>query len=126
MFADIPLPATDEIIDLMARSSRDDRPFKVDLSVGVYKDTNDQTLLMKAVKEADQQLANLGRNKSYVGSKGDPEYVQLLQNLAFANQDIDGYVSGVQTAGGSGGLRSILDLIKLANPNAKIWVSNPT
>jgi aspartate aminotransferase len=126
MFADISLPVSDEIIDLMARSSKDDRLFKVDLSVGVYKDTIDNTVLMKAVQKADQQLANAGRNKSYVGSKGDLEYVQLLQELAFANQEINGYVSGVQTAGGSGGLRAILDLIKLANPNAKIWVSNPT
>jgi aspartate aminotransferase len=126
MFANISLPAADEIIDLMARSSKDERSFKVDLTVGVYKDTNDNVVLMKAVKAADQQLANAGRNKSYVSSKGDLEYVQLLQEMAFANQAVNGYVSGVQTAGGSGGLRAILDLIKLANPNAKIWVSNPT
>jgi aspartate aminotransferase len=126
MFANITLPASDEIIDLMARSSNDDRPCKIDLTVGVYKDSSDKTLLMKAVKEADQRLACAGRNKSYVGSKGDLEYVQLLQELVFANQSVDGYVSGIQTAGGSGGLRAILDVIKLANPDAKIWVSNPT
>jgi len=126
MFANISLPASDEIIDLMARSSNDERPYKVDLTVGVYKDLNDNVLLMKAVKEADQQLANAGRNKSYVGSKGDLEYVQLLQELTFASQAVNGYVSGIQTAGGSGGLRAILDLVKLANPKAKIWVSNPT
>jgi aspartate aminotransferase len=126
MFANIPLPASDEIIDLMARSSKDERPFKIDLTVGVYKDANDNVVLMDAVKEADQQLANAGRNKSYVGSKGDLEYVQLLQELTFANQTVNGHVSGIQTAGGSGGLRAILDVIKLANPKAKIWVSNPT
>jgi aspartate aminotransferase len=126
MFANIPLPAADEIIDLMARSAKDERPFKVDLTVGVYKDTNNNVVLMKAVKAADQQLANAGRDKSYVSSKGDLEYVQLLQKMAFANQAVNGYVSGIQTAGGSGGLRAILDLIRLANPQAKIWVSNPT
>ena len=126
MFANIAQPAADEIVELMARSSIDDRPFKVDLSVGVYKDTNNNVLLMQAVKAVDQQLANAGRNKSYVGSKGDLEYVQLLQELVFANQAVTGFVSGVQTAGGSGGLRAILDLIKLANPKAKIWVSDPT
>ncbi len=126
MFTNISFPAVDEIIDLMARSSQDERSYKVDLTVGVYKDTNDNVLLMKAVKQADQQLANAGRNKGYVGSKGDLEYVQLLQELVFANQTVNGHVRGVQTAGGSGGLRVILDLIKLANPNAKIWVSNPT
>lgn len=126
MFANIALPAADEIVELMARSSQDERPFKVDLSVGVYKDANNNVLLMQAVKAADQQLAHAGRNKSYVGSKGDLEYVQILQELVFANQAVDGFVSGVQTAGGSGGLRAILDLIKLANPEAKIWVSDPT
>jgi aspartate aminotransferase len=126
MFANIPLPAADEIIDLMARSAKDERPFKVDLTVGVYKNTNNNVVLMKAVKAADQQLANAGRDKSYVSSKGDLEYVQLLQKMAFANQAVNGYVSGIQTAGGSGGLRAILDLIRLANPQAKIWVSNPT
>jgi len=126
MFANIPLPAADEIIDLMARSAQDERPYKIDLTVGVYKDVDDKVLLMKAVKQADQQLANEGRNKGYVGSKGDLEFVQLLQELTFANQDVNGYISGIQTAGGSGGLRVILDLIKLANPKAKIWVSNPT
>ena len=44
MFANISLPASDEIIDLMARSSKDERPFKVDLTVGVYKDTNDNVV----------------------------------------------------------------------------------
>ena len=126
MFANIALPAADEIVELMARSSQDERPFKVDLSVGVYKDANNNVLLMQAVKAADQQLANAGRNKSYVGSKGDLEYVQILQELVFANQAVNGFISGVQTAGGSGGLRAILDLIKLANPEAKIWVSDPT
>jgi len=126
MFANIALPAADEIVELMARSSQDERPFKVDLSVGVYKDANNNVLLMQAVKAADQQLANAGRNKSYVGSKGDLEYVQILQELVLANQAVNGFISGVQTAGGSGGLRAILDLIKLANPEAKIWVSDPT
>jgi aspartate aminotransferase len=126
MFANIALPASDEIVELMARSSKDERPFKVDLSVGIYKDANNNVLLMKAVKAANQELANAGRNKSYVGSKGDLEYVQLLQELTFANQTVTGFVSGVQTAGGSGGLRAILYLIKLANPEAKIWISDPT
>ncbi len=126
MFTNITSPAVDEIIDLMARSSQDERPYKVDLTVGVYKDSNDNVLLMKAVKQVDQLLANAGRNKGYVGSKGDLEYVQLLQELVFANQTVNGHVRGVQTAGGSGGLRVILDLIKIANPKAKIWVSNPT
>ena len=126
MFGNIPLPASDEIIDLMARSAQDERPFKVDLTVGVYKDSDDKTLLMKAVKEVDQQLAKAGRNKGYVGSKGDLDYVRALQQLTFANQSVNSPISGVQTAGGSGGLRALLDLIKLANPNAKIWVSDPT
>lgn len=126
MFANIALPAPDEIVELMTRSSKDNRPFKVDLSVGVYKDSNNKVLLMQAVQMADQQLANAGRNKSYVGSKGDLDYVQQLQELVFANQTVNGFVSGVQTAGGSGGLRAIVDLIKLANPKAKVWVSDPT
>ena len=120
MFANIPKPASDEIIDLMARSSNDERAFKVDLTVGVYKDSNDNTLLMKAVKDADQLLANTGRNKSYVGSKGDIEYVQLLHVLVFDHQTVNGYIIGFQKAGGIGGLRANLDVIKLANQAAKL------
>ncbi|MFT5211355.1 MAG: aspartate aminotransferase [Flavobacterium sp.] len=126
MFSNIIAPVMDDIVPIMERAATDQRTFVNDLTVGMYKNSEGLIPLMAAVRKADVQLAVKGRSKEYVGPKGDPEFITSLQNITFANQHVSDYISGVQTPGGSSALRLILDLIKLANPNAKIWVSDPT
>ena len=53
MFAQLQPVATDPILGLMAAYKEDPNPNKVDLGVGVYKDEQGHTAVLKCVKEAE-------------------------------------------------------------------------
>ena len=55
MFEKLFSAAPDEILELMQAFRSDPRPNKIDLGVGVYKDHNGYTPIMKAIKIADVQ-----------------------------------------------------------------------
>ena len=126
MFADLPLPKPDEIVPLMIQASEDHRAEKVDLTVGVYRDDSGNTPIMKAVREAEKYLAVNRTTKSYVGPLGDPKFVALIQEFAFQKKIENKFIRGIQTPGGSSALSLILNLIKKAQPDMTIWVSDPT
>ncbi len=57
----------DKIMELMAIFSEDRRSNKLDLGVGVYKNSNGITPIMKAIKESEKFLLDNQMSKSYVG-----------------------------------------------------------
>ncbi len=126
MFEHLPLPQPDEIVPLMIQASEDLRPEKVDLTVGVYRDDSGHTPIMRAVREAEKYLAVHRTTKSYVGPLGDPTFVALIQEFAFQKNIENKFIRGIQTPGGSSALSLILNLIKKAQPQMTIWVSDPT
>ncbi|TIS46137.1 MAG: aromatic amino acid aminotransferase, partial [Mesorhizobium sp.] len=65
-----PAPA-DKILALIGLYHADTRPGKVDLGVGVYKDRNGRTPVMRAVREAEKRLLAGQDTKTYLGLAGD-------------------------------------------------------
>lgn len=121
-----PKPA-DAILKLIAEHGNDPRSNKVDLGVGVYRDANGNTPILRAVKKAERWLLENQDSKAYLGTRGDVVYCNAIQRLVFGeNAGDDGRISTVQTPGGSGALRVAAELILRANPDATIWVSDPT
>lgn len=121
-----PKPA-DSILRLIGEHLNDTRPEKVDLGVGVYRDAAGNTPILSCVKTAEQWLVTNQSSKSYLGSKGDVVYCDTIQKLVFGDAaGNDGRIATIQTPGGSGALRVAADLALRANPNATIWVSDPT
>lgn len=116
----------DGIIAMMNSVAADTRPTKVDLTVGVYKTALGDTPLMRAVRLADKELAETRPNKTYVLPTGHPGFMQSMKEFAFGSELLTRPIEGVQTPGASGALAVILQLIKFSNPDAKIWVSDPT
>ncbi|HEX7644065.1 MAG TPA: amino acid aminotransferase [Burkholderiaceae bacterium] len=118
----------DSLIALMGAYRADPRPEKIDVGVGVYRDEQGRTPVMKAVKEAEQMLFNAQETKAYVGLAGDLRFNAALVEMVFgANAATLGErVRAVQTTGGCGALRALLDLVALARPDATVWVSDPT
>jgi aromatic-amino-acid transaminase len=104
----------------------DPRTEKLDLGVGVYKDANGKTPVMRAVKAAEKRLLETQDSKSYVGILGDLEFVKLLGELALGSSVPADRIAGAQTPGGTGAIRQILELIKRSNPAATVWYSDPT
>src|SRR6056300_1570646 len=126
MFQALKPQPEDKILALMQKYKEDPRDTKIDLGVGVYKDANGQTPIMRAVKAAEKTLWEQEQTKSYVALAGDPAFSDAMVELVLGDAVDRSAVSAVATPGGTGAVRQGFDLVKMANPNAKIYVSDPT
>ena len=116
----------DKILALMAAYREDPRDAKVDLGVGVYKDATGNTPVMRAVKEAEKRLQAQQTSKAYVGLAGDPAFADAMINLVLDDTIARDRIAAVATPGGTGAIRQAFELIKMAAPEATVWLSNPT
>ncbi|WP_019675391.1 aromatic amino acid transaminase [Arsukibacterium perlucidum] len=129
MFSQLKTVATDPILGLMAEYKADPNPNKVDLGVGVYKDEQGHTAVLKCVKEAEALRLKQEDSKTYIGMAGDLTFNSHIEKLAFgpAHQVLlANRVTTAHTPGGTGALRVAAEFIKRANPDATIWVTTPT
>ncbi len=115
----------DKILALIALFREDPRATKIDLGVGVYKDASGLTPVMRAVKAAERQLWEVETTKTYTGLAGEPAYNAALVGLILGDGFADRAAS-VATPGGTGAIRQALELIRMANPKARVWMSAPT
>ena len=116
----------DKILALMAAFRADPRDDKVDLGVGVYKDATGNTPVMRAVKEAERRLVAEQTTKAYTGLAGDPAFSDAMIDLILGGVVPRERIAAVATPGGTGAIRQALELIKLAAPEATVWLSDPT
>lgn len=129
MFDKIEIAPPDPILGLEEAFKRDPNPAKINLGVGVYKDENGNTPIFRAVKRAEALILQSETSKSYLGIAGAPEYATAVQRLLFgAIHPIlnDRRAVTTHAPGGTGALRVAADFIKKANPNARVWISQPT
>lgn len=129
MFEQIQRVPGDAILGLIEAFNQDTNPDKVDLGVGVYRDAQGNTPVMRAVKEAESLLLKSEITKSYIGSHGDPRYGQAILPLIFGagSPVLDAQRASVtQSPGGTGALRLAADFIRTQLPGKGIWVSDPT
>ena len=123
-----PLPQ-DPILQLMQTFREDNRPHKVDLGIGVYKDDAGNTPIMAAVHEAERRLLEGETTKSYVGPAGSAGFNSAMAELILGSNSPllrDGRVSVIQTPGGCGALRMAAEFLRLCKADTKVWVSTPT
>ena len=122
----LPPQAEDGIIALMAAYREDPRPGRIDLGVGVYKDATGLTPVMRAVKAAERRLVEEQRTKTYTTLVGDPAFLAAMQALILGDAVSADRISAAATPGGTGAVRQALELIRLANPDATVWLPAPT
>lgn len=119
----------DAIIALMQQCQSDDRPNKIDLGVGVYKDAAGSVPIMRAVKTAEEIILAEEKTKTYVGTTGRVGFRESMLDLVLGADHpaiAAGRIASSQAAGGSGALRIGAQLAKTAAPDATVWVSTPT
>lgn len=129
MFETLPQLPADPILGLMDAFRNDSNPNKIDLGVGVYKNEQGATPVLESVKRAERDILELEQTKLYIGPAGAAEFSSALQNLLLGENHpalTDNRVSFMQTPGGCGALRVAAELAIKANPEATIWVSDPT
>jgi aromatic-amino-acid transaminase len=116
----------DKILGLMSMYREDPRPTKIDLGVGVYKNAEGVTPVMRAVKAAEARLVQQQTSKAYVGLAGDPAYGTAMTDLLLADSVARERLAAVATPGGTGAVRQAFELVRLANPDVRVFVSDPT
>jgi aspartate/tyrosine/aromatic aminotransferase len=120
-----PAPA-DKILALIGLYRADPRPGKVDLGVGVYKDRDGKTPVMRAVREAEKRLLQGQDTKTYLGLAGDTGFNAAMTKLAFGENADLSRIRAAQAPGGSGALRLVAELLKRTRADATVWLSDPT
>ncbi|MBL8583609.1 MAG: aspartate/tyrosine/aromatic aminotransferase, partial [Rhizobiaceae bacterium] len=113
-------------IALIGMFRDDPRANKLDLGVGVYKDSAGRTPIIGAVRKAEKRLHETQDTKSYLGMAGDLAFNAAMARLVFGENADLSRIRGCQAPGGSGALRLIAELIRRAKPGATIWLSDPT
>ncbi len=129
MFETINPAPEDSILGLTAAFQQDPNPNKVNLGVGVYKDSGGQTPVLATVKEAEQRLLSSEETKSYLPIDGLAAYASLSQQIVFGCDHpilTDRRATTVQTPGGTGALRVAADFVRRISPQASVWLSDPT
>ncbi len=126
MFEHLHAQKPDGILMLMQMYRDDPRTDKVDLGVGVYKDATGNTPVMRAIKTAEQQLWQAETTKSYVGLTGDPAFADAMIKLVLGGTVARDKIAAAATPGGTGAVRQAFELIRLARPDARVFVSDPT
>ena len=124
--AELPPVQSDSLIALIGMVNADPRPDKIDVGVGVFRDGEGNTPILKVIKEAEQQLHDTQVTKAYLGSAGDKRFAELLRPILLGEHAGDARILGVQTPGGCGALRLGFELIAAANPQARVFVGTPT
>ena len=126
MFSSLKEQPADKILQLMQLFKDDPRPTKIDLGVGVYKNAQGVTPVMRAVKAAEQKIWQDQDSKSYVALAGDPAYADAMISLVLGDAVAAANVAAVATPGGTGAVRQAFELVRMVNANARVFVSNPT
>jgi aromatic-amino-acid transaminase len=126
MFGNLKTQPADKILMLMQLFKDDPRPTKIDLGVGVYKNAEGHTPIMRAVKAAEKQLWEQETSKSYVALAGAPDFADAMINLVLGDAVARENVSAAATPGGTGACRQAFEMARMANPDVRVFVSNPT
>jgi aspartate aminotransferase len=124
MFSHLIPAAKDPILSQSLACLQDARTNKLDLGVGVYRNEQGVTPVLQSVKRAEERLLNTQESKGYVGLAGCERFNSAMIELLLGENGSRSRAVAVQTPGASGALRLLADVIVMANPSAKIWMSD--
>ncbi|UQY45570.1 aspartate/tyrosine/aromatic aminotransferase [Erwinia sp. PK3-005] len=129
MFENITAAPADPILGLADLFRNDDRPNKINLGIGVYKDETGQTPVLTSVKKAEQYLLENETTKNYLSIDGLADFARCTQALLFGQDSA--IISAkrartAQTPGGTGALRVAADFLATQTGAKRVWISNPS
>jgi aromatic-amino-acid transaminase len=122
--ASVPMAPADPIIGVTEAFLADKNPAKVNLGVGVYTDDSGKIPLLESVKRAEDLRMKTAPHRGYLPIDGLAAFDAEVQKLVFGIQSKS--IVTVQALGGTGGLKIGADFLKLVNPSAQVWISEPS
>ncbi|HZQ75497.1 MAG TPA: amino acid aminotransferase [Burkholderiales bacterium] len=124
LLASVPMAPSDPILGVTEAYVADKNPKKVNLGVGVYYDDDGKIPLLGCVRKAEEQRMKTSPHRGYLPIDGLAAYDRGVQQLVFGSAREN--IVTVQALGGTGGLRVGADFLKQANPEAQVWISDPS
>lgn len=123
----LPPPPADPLWVLTDEFVADERPERLNLVLGVYRDESGRTPVMAAVREAEIRLAERSESKEYRGLSGNTAFNRALLSMVLGTGrgGPAERAAAVQTVAGSGALRLLADLICRTRPGTTVWISDP-
>ena len=129
LLSNVEMAPRDPILGVTEAFNADTNPNKVNLGVGVYCDDSGKVPVLECVRRAEQTLAAGPLAKNYLPIDGMQAYDRAVQQVLFGENSEalrQGRIVTVQTLGGTGGLKVGADLLRRINPQAQIWISDPS
>lgn len=129
IFAAVEMAPRDPILGLNEAFNADTRATKVNLGVGVYFDDDGRIPLLAAVRAAEEARLKAAPPRGYQPIEGPAAYNTAVQNLLFGKDSAliaNGQVVTAEALGGTGALKIGADYLKRLNPDAKVYISDPS
>lgn len=129
MFEHVTAAPPDPILGLTERFNADPNPDKINLSVGVYKDAEGVTPILRCVKEAEKILLKEEQSKGYKPMTGDPAYGRWVREYLFGESHPflnDPRLVSAHTPGGTGALRVAGDYLAKVHEAPTLHLPDPT
>lgn len=125
----VELAPKDPILGVTEAFNADPNPNKVNLGVGVYVDDDGKVPVLECVRQAELALAQGALPHSYLPIDGLAAFDRLAQELMFGSDHPavrEKRIVTVQSVGGTGALKLGADLLHRIEPNAQVWISDPS
>ncbi len=129
IFATVELAPRDPIMGLTEAYNLDTRPNKVNLGAGVYTNEAGKVPLLAAVREAEKQRIEAALPRGYLPIEGIAAYNRAVQEMLFGADSpllSGGRVATFGALGGTGALKVGADFLRRINPQAGLWISDPS
>jgi aromatic-amino-acid transaminase len=129
LLAGLEMAPRDPILGVTETYNADTNPKKVNLGVGVYYDDQGKVPVLECIRRVEQKLVEKPLPRNYLPIDGIPAYDKAAQELIFGAGSPalrDKRVVTVQSLGGTGGLKVGADLLRRLNPDAGVWISDPS
>ncbi len=124
-FETLDLLPDDPIFSIPTLCAADNRPNKVDLSLGVYYDENGRLTVLQCIRQAEEILLKQQLDKKYQPMDGNPEFIKQTLKLIFGENASLNEIYGAQTLGGTGALRVAGEFLR-HTVGSEIFLPEPT
>ncbi len=115
----------DPIFFISSQAAADQRPEKVDLTIGIYKTAELKSMVFKSIREAEKKLLENETNKDYLSISGHQALIDGSIDLVFGKDHCERAICGIQALGGTGalclGANLLAETLKMP-----VYVSKPT
>ena len=129
LFSAVEMAPHDPILGVTEAFHADPNPNKVNLGVGVYIDDNGKVPVLECVRRAEREMAAADAAHSYLPIEGLKSYDRAAQDFLFGIEHPavkEGRIVTVQAIGGTGAIKLGADLLRRINPDAGVWISDPS